>query len=256
MGNKMIGDRHADQELKIFRDFAAVCPLGIEQDSIEKRDPPEADIVCRIGDGSALAFEMVELVDQARIAKPMADQDQLMEILHAASDALPEETRKKLKDAWVGVKFRPDRSLRKRKEYARRIVEQVAADPRVEGKVDVMDGDTEVATADVKRREGLAGPHFRIMMGAHYKPVPLDAVDEKFEKVYQAGVPVDLLAYFDRQHAPLKEQIAELVEFLEANIGRSQMDAFGFLMEITSASVTRMPRPKMCVRYLFSQENG
>ena len=217
----MLVDPHADRELAVFREFAVVCPLGIERGSIQKRDPPEADILCRIADGSALAFEMVELVDQARIAKPMADQNQLMDILRDESKALPEETRKKLKDAWVGVKFQPDRSLRKRKEYARQIVEQVAADPGIEGKVTVQDGDTEVATANVKRREGLAGPHFRIIVAAHYEPIPLDAIDEKFDKKYQGGFLVDLLAHFDRQHAPLEQQIAELVTFVEANIGRS-----------------------------------
>lgn len=217
----MLVDPHADRELAVFRDFAVVCPLGIEMRSIEKRNPPEADILCTIADGSALAFEMVELVDQTRIAKPMADQDQLMDSLRDASRALPEETRKKLQDAWVGVKFRPDRSLRKRKEYARQIVEQVAAHPEIEGKVILQDGDTEVASANVKRRQGLRGPHFRIMVATHYKPTPLDAIGEKFDKKYQVGVAVDLLAHFDRQHAPLKEQIAELVTFVERNIGRS-----------------------------------
>jgi len=219
--NKMMVDQHADQELRVFRDFAEVCPLGIERDSIQKCNPPEADILCRIADGSALAFEMVELVDQARIAKPMADQDRLMDRLREASKALPEETRKKLKDSWVGVKFRPDRSLRKRKEYASQIVEKVAADPMVEGQIILLDGDTEVATAEVKKREGLAGPHFRVIVAAHYNPVPLDAIVEKFDKAYQGRDPVDLLAHFDKQHAPLDEQIAELVTFIEANIARS-----------------------------------
>src|SRR5258705_9496146 len=59
----MLVDPHADRELALFRDFALVCPLGIEMKSIEKRDPPEADILCRIADGSALAFEMVESTD-------------------------------------------------------------------------------------------------------------------------------------------------------------------------------------------------
>lgn len=217
----MLVDSHAERELAVFQDFAVVCPLGIERGSIEKRDPPEADILCRIADGSALAFEMVELVDQARIAKPMADQNQLMDSLRDASKALPEEIRRKLKDAWVGVKFRPDRSLRKRKEYARQIVEQVAANPEIEGKVTLQDGDTEVATANVKRRKGLAGPHFQIILAAHYEPIPLDAIEEKFDKKYQAGVLVDLLAHFDRQHAPLEQQIAELVAYVEVNIGRS-----------------------------------
>ena len=217
----MIVDPHADQELTIFRDFAAVCPLAIERDSIEKRDPPEADILCRIADGSALAFEMVELVDQAHIAKPLSDQDQLMDTLREAAKALPEDTRKKLKDAWVGVKFRPDRSLRRRKEYARQIIEQIGADPAAEGQIALLDGDIEVATADMKKREGLVGPHFRVIVAAHYNPVPLDAINEKFDKAYQGGTPVHLLAHFDKQHPPLKEQIEELVAFIDANIVRS-----------------------------------
>jgi hypothetical protein len=216
-----VSDLNAIRELAIFRDFAAVCPLAIKKDSIEKRDPPEADILCRIADESALAFELVELVDQAQIAKPMGDQDQLMDILREASNALPEETRKKLKDAWVAVQFRPDRSLRKRKQYGRQIVEQVAADPDVEGKVAVQDGETEVATANVKRRKGLAGPHFRVIVGGHYNPIPLEAIDEKFDKAYQGNNPVHLLAHVDKQQAPLQEQIAELVAFIESNIARS-----------------------------------
>jgi hypothetical protein len=88
----MLVDPHAHRELAVFRDFPEVCPLGIERKSIEKRDPPEADILCRIADGSALAFEMVELIDQARIAKPTADQNQLMDSLRDASKALPKET--------------------------------------------------------------------------------------------------------------------------------------------------------------------
>jgi len=95
----MLGDPHAERELAVFRDFVVVCPLGIDKGSIEKRDPPEADTLCRIADGSALAFEMVELVDQARIAKPMADQNQLMDSLRDASKAFPEETRRKLKQS-------------------------------------------------------------------------------------------------------------------------------------------------------------
>lgn len=220
IASRMIG-RHADHELRVFRDFAAVCGLGIEVASIQKRDPPEADILCRIADGSALAFEMVELVDRAKIAKPLADQEQLMDSLREASNEIPEETRKRLKNAWVGVKFRADRSLRKRKEYARQIVQQVAADPEVEGRVAVQEGDTEVAAANVKRREGLAGPHFRVIVAAHYNPIPIDSLDEKFDKAYQGDAPVHLLAHFNTQHAPLKQQIAELVAFIEANIERS-----------------------------------
>lgn len=214
-------DPHTNRELKIFREFAAVCPLQVEVDSIEKRDPPEADILCKLADGTAVAFEMVELVDQQRIARPLADQAQLMDSMPEAAKTLPEETRNQLTNAWVGVKFRPDKSLRKRKEFAVQIVRELAAHPAFEGELQVQDRNEQVAVADVRRRDGLAGPHFHVLAAGHYRPVPMDALDEKFEKQYPGDIPIQLLAHYDRQHAPLEEQIAELAAHIEANIGRS-----------------------------------
>jgi hypothetical protein len=57
-------DRHGLREQKIFLDFAQVCGLAIQLDSIEKRKPPEPDILCKIEWEGAVAFEMVELIDQ------------------------------------------------------------------------------------------------------------------------------------------------------------------------------------------------
>jgi hypothetical protein len=214
-------DRHAPGELTIFGEFALVCPLGIEANSIEKRDPPQADILCKLADGVSVAFEMVELVDQLRIAKPMADQDQLTDSLRDAVKNLPVETRAELANAWIGVKFRLDRSLRKRKESAAEVVKILAANAAFEGEFSIRDGNAEVAHANVKRRQGLAGPHFRVLTAGFYEPVPLDAIDEKFDKKYEGEAPLELLAHYDRQHAPLEEQLAELGTFVEANIARS-----------------------------------
>lgn len=214
-------DRHGRGELTIFGEFALVCPLGIEANSIEKRDPPHADIICKLADGTTVAFEMVELVDQRRIAKPMADQFQLTDSLRDAVKDLPVETRTELANAWVGVKFRLDRSLRKRKESAAEVVKTLAANVAFEGEFSIRDGNAEVAHANVKRRQGLAGPHFRVLTGGFYKPVPLEALDEKFDKKYEGEAPLELLAHYDKQHAPLEEQLAELGAFIEANIARS-----------------------------------
>jgi hypothetical protein len=57
-------DRHGLREQKIFLDFAKACGLAIRLDSIEKREPPEPDILCKIEQEGAVAFEMVELIDQ------------------------------------------------------------------------------------------------------------------------------------------------------------------------------------------------
>jgi hypothetical protein len=61
--------------------------------SIEKREPPEPDILCNTAEQGPLSFEMMELVDRDRIAQPMSDQAELMDSLRDARNNLPEETR-------------------------------------------------------------------------------------------------------------------------------------------------------------------
>jgi hypothetical protein len=95
-------------------------------------------------------------------------------------------------------------------------------DPAFEGEFRLNDSDTEVAVVNVKRRKGIAdGPHFRVFAVGHFEPAPLDAMREKFGKKYQSDAPVELLAYYDRQQAPLDQQIDELVQFIDANIAKS-----------------------------------
>jgi hypothetical protein len=204
---------HGERELTIFGEFASVCPLGIDAKSIEKRKPPEADILCLAEQGQ-VGFEMVELVDQDRIARPMRDQSELMGSLRDARNDLPEET--------VGVRFRPQ-SIRKRKAVAEEVVnELIRIDPAFKGEFTLTDGDTEVAIANIERRDGIAdGPHFRVLVAGHFEPIPLDALGEKFRKKYQSDGPIDLLAYYDRQHAPLDEQIDDLIQFINASIAKS-----------------------------------
>ena len=57
-------DRHGLREKKIFSLFAEACALPVRPESIEKRNPPEPDILCEIKGEGPVAFEMVELIDQ------------------------------------------------------------------------------------------------------------------------------------------------------------------------------------------------
>ncbi len=211
-----------ENELTIFGEFASVCPLGIELQSTEKRKPPEPDILCNVAEHGQLAFEMVELVDQDRIARPMGDQSELMNSLRDARNNLPKETRSALATAWVGVKLRPQ-SLRKRKAVAQAVVSELTKrEPAFEGEFRLNDEGTEVALADVQRRKDIAGgPHFRVLTVGHYEPIPLGAIEKKFGKKYQSTAPIELLAYYDRQHAPLDEQLDELIQFVNENIAMS-----------------------------------
>lgn len=53
-----------ENELRVFRSFASVCPMRIDPDSIRKVSPPAPDIACKLRSGGSRAFELVEVLDK------------------------------------------------------------------------------------------------------------------------------------------------------------------------------------------------
>jgi hypothetical protein len=53
-----------EREVEIFQRFVAASNLPIDLRSIEKREPPEPDILCLHGEHGHVAFELVEICDQ------------------------------------------------------------------------------------------------------------------------------------------------------------------------------------------------
>ena len=101
-------DRHGLREQKIFLDFAKACRLVIQLDSIEKREPPEPDILCQMDQEEAVAFEMVELIDQG-LAQQTYESIRLQQLLEDIYQNLPTSARttieKRFKNALVHVTF-------------------------------------------------------------------------------------------------------------------------------------------------------
>ena len=58
-------DAQEERERCIFREFAGVCPLEVNEESIKSGDEEkkEPDIHCHLKDGSGLPFELTEAVD-------------------------------------------------------------------------------------------------------------------------------------------------------------------------------------------------
>lgn len=56
-------ERQERIELRVFREFAKVCPLPFDLATAEKRNKPEPDILCQLRDGEFLAFELVSVED-------------------------------------------------------------------------------------------------------------------------------------------------------------------------------------------------
>lgn len=220
-----MADRHDNKELPIFNLFAAARGLNVE--SVEKRRPPEPDILCSVAGEGPIAFELVELVDQKRIAKLMGDQDVLMDCLRDGYRGLPDEVKaefgRRFGNAWVEARMRPSITLNRREQIADRILDHMMTlDAGFEGTFSMKEKGTEVASVRVKRRDGLVGPHFRVPAVSAYDPVPLERLRAKFAKPYVSSAPIELLAYYDRQHAPLEEQLRELMVFIETHVASSR----------------------------------
>ena len=59
-----MADRHGKKELGIFERFARAAGLRVEPGTVEKRPPPEPDILCSVVGGARIAFELVEIIDR------------------------------------------------------------------------------------------------------------------------------------------------------------------------------------------------
>ncbi len=221
--NIKMADRHENKELPIFLLFASARGLLIESDSIEKRKPPEPDILCNVTGEGPVAFEMVELIDQNKIAKPVSDQWTLIDRLRDGHRSLPAEMKaefdRRFGNAWVEAKMRPSISLNRREKIADGIIEHMMTlNPDFEGAFSVKEKRVEVASVRVKRRDGLIGSHFKVPATDCYDPIPLDRLRAKFEKNYISSVPIELLAYYHTQAAPLEQQLRKLFSFVESHL--------------------------------------
>jgi hypothetical protein len=65
----------AQRELEFFRKFVEISKLPINIASVEKRLPPEPDLLCQVSSGEGqVAFELVELCD-SNLASAIANPD-------------------------------------------------------------------------------------------------------------------------------------------------------------------------------------
>lgn len=196
-------DGQALTEQKIFRRFAEVCPLAICLDSIEKRQPPQPDILCEIKGKGKVAFEMVELVDSGFSRR-----------LHGGVDLRRQfkktcEQRPAMKnsfgDAFIYVEFHSHLSKQKRNECVARIVNLLLKmPPNFEGDVPL---NKEPRLAKVVKdlavqRGNFKEPFFGTIPAGRRVDRSLSLIKQKFKKSYKTTAPIELLAYFYQEPPP------------------------------------------------------
>ncbi len=221
-------DRHGFREKTIFLDFAKVCGLAIQLDSVEKREPPEPDILCQINQEGAVAFEMVELIDQG-LAQQTYESIRLQQLLEDIHQNLPTSARttieERFKNALVHVTFHAETSSRGRENAIPLILDWlqgfspsfIGSTPP-EGRSPLYKIVSEITVS----RGDFPGPFFEVDAGGAFADPTLERIGKKFEKKYISSTSVELLAYYELQPV-LSEDLwlPQLRTFITQRIGSS-----------------------------------
>lgn len=222
-------DRHGSRERKIFLRFATVCGLAVQPDSIEKRKPPEPDILCKIEEEGSVAFEMVELIDPG-LAQRTYGQIKCQQLFDDAYRSLPIDQQTQLEkhvgNALVHVAFRSNTSSRAQEDSLPLVLSWLqelepsfvgTSSPAAQSSIGKVVRKITVSRGD------FIGPCFDIEAAGPFAEPSLERIRQKFAKAYSSDFPVELLAYYELQPVlPDALWVPQLHTFINQHLGDSQ----------------------------------
>jgi hypothetical protein len=217
------------EELSVFQKFARHYPTNVT--GIETCNPPEPDIRCST-DGVALAFELVEIIDQD-FARANSGMLSLKSEFEQSFQSLSGNTRSlldaSLANAGVFVTYQDGTTLQQR----RSVIPTVFKFLESMKPTDVGDFQTDTASSlksVVKMirilRGSFNGPSWNITTVGLLSDPTIQRLADKFTKKYSSDAKtIELLAYFQFQPKPLPDFIPIIEDFVRTNIRVSQFSA-------------------------------
>lgn len=193
----------SEREIDAFTRFASVAAIPIDPQSIEKRNPPEPDILCcHLHDGP-IAFELVELLDE-NFAGRLGRQLNSVSALEAFYDQLPVDERiafdVRFGNAAIFIDLQDGITHKRLQANCNELFRELAAtEPNFAGVL--VEFTSKVVRKLVKAieisRSDFRGPAFTITnIGGVGNPV-IDSIQTKLRNSYRSIHPQELLAYFD-----------------------------------------------------------
>jgi len=221
-------DRQAKEEIRIFREFAKIFPYTIVLSSIRKEEPPKPDIYCELEDGTPIAFELVECIDDS-LARLSSDTPKLLNLLRKEVEVLPKEKKEefygKLGNTIINVSFVERASIRMKKWKISTIIDYLLTlEDHAEGPYPMRDHQ---ALRNVVRLINITrGPFSRpdfISFPVNWIAEPAKKrIEEKFNKRYDIKSKTELFAYYKLQPAiPESHWLSEVQDFVQNNIDGS-----------------------------------
>ncbi|MBW1796452.1 MAG: hypothetical protein JRJ38_18880 [Deltaproteobacteria bacterium] len=218
----------ARREIRVFKKFAPHFPLPIDPNSIQKRKPPEPDILCCLEDGTKIAFELVEIIDED-LANRTFSALNLKRGFEEDFDNLPrhrkDQLNQKYGNALIYIAFKDKISSIRRRSSIPMILEfLLILDDKTEGKYTPSShsalGET-VRWVNISRGD-FVGPCFDFeAVGSFAEPV-CNRIEDKFKKQYRVKAIVELVAYYELQpELPKNHWLPSLKHFLERSLKNS-----------------------------------
>ena len=190
----------AECEIEAFERFVVEAELPVIPGSIEKRAPPEPDIRCRLRDGSAVAFELVEICNPENAGfMPIARRQHAAIV--AAHAALSPSSRAafdaRFVNAPLSFSFRRGTSLAQIRRILPKLLAEVVALPPADEYRSFSNavGAVVASVRHAGRPNGIDSVSFSI--GGNFQPaIPLRALASHLDRKYRSDAPCELLAHF------------------------------------------------------------
>jgi hypothetical protein len=189
-------------EIQVFRVFSERSRLGIVQKSIEKRPPPEPDILCCLENGEEIAFELVEVCNP-RNARWFGSAASISRDLEQTYRTLPQESYVRFTERFaskpLSFDFAMDASLNRIRVMLPRAFEELLTQPENNDEFRTFSKAVQKVLISVRlagRVETPGCPSFNVA-GVFVPDVEVvDTVRSKLARKYETPYPIELLAYF------------------------------------------------------------
>jgi hypothetical protein len=194
--------RHGENEIRAFRIFANAANLTIIPASIEKRRPPEPDILCCLTNGSKVAFELVEIVDPKNAAF-LGTAPRLAALIEKAYQDMPQILRQRFdtrfENSPLSFEFRIGASRNLIEAGLPAIMAEIANQSSNDDREWVFSSPVTKLLISVRRRGRVdvsGRPSFNVAGEFAHTDLVIERVLAKISKTFQTDYPIELLAYF------------------------------------------------------------
>jgi len=217
-----MSDRQDADELRIFRLFVESAGLAVDLETIQKRQPPEPDIQCELGELGCTSFELVEIVD-SQLARAVGNQ---MGLQPRLSDAAANRGLSGFSDALICVRFLNTSGSAQRNQAIPLILAMLQQlQPGFQGNVTIQNDSTLSAAVRSVRitRGNFVGPCFQVDGATFISDPVIERIQGKFSKRYDTDNRLELLAFYELQPTQRAEMRLPGVEaFVRNNLHSSQ----------------------------------